>query len=217
MTENRGLPSGGRVTNSNPALEPGAPLDVPDTVPTEWLGQWPTSPGGRVRRGRRRPIRILVAINQLGSVEAQEVAARLALASDASVSVLHIRELGPYTSYVESSGMAHSLAETAVKHLMARGVRSVTGTVYAVESRRVPQAIARQAQQWAAHLLVIGCRRRSVLGSVLFRGTSQRVVRLAPCPVVVVRSPSPARSPQSNDDCWGLSWRSTMEPPRQWY
>src|ERR1700722_19638370 len=114
MTENRERPrSVNEVTSGTPALEPGTAWDVPDTIPTEWLRLWPASPppGGGARRGRRRPIRIIVALNHRGSAEAQEVATKLVLASNGTMLVFHIRELGPYVSYLESSAEANSLVE----------------------------------------------------------------------------------------------------------
>lgn len=50
-------------------------------------------------------------------------------------------------------------------------------------------AIAEEAKTSAADILILGTHGRSALGHLLLGSVAERVVRLAPCPVLTVRSP----------------------------
>jgi nucleotide-binding universal stress UspA family protein len=185
-----------------------APSGVPDTVPPEWSNLL-LSPDllsldeaeGEAANRDPDPMTILVAIDQAQSVEVQDTAAKLAVAAMGRVRVLHLREVGPYPSSLETRSEAKALTQAVMERLAALGVGRVTGTVQSVDSRRVAHAIALEAQASAADVIVIGRRWRSALGSLLFGGISRRVLRMAPCPVLVVGSVSrrgagPPRSAQ---------------------
>jgi nucleotide-binding universal stress UspA family protein len=164
------------------------PSAVPDTVPPEWSNLLPAYAGayGEAADGDPEPMTILVAIDEDPSVDVQDTAAKLAIATMGRVRVLHLREVGPYPSCFETRSQAKALTQTVMERLAALGVGQVTGTVQSVDSRRVAHAIALEAEVSAADVIVIGRRWRSALGSLLFGGISRRVLRLAPCPVLVV-------------------------------
>jgi len=52
------------------------------------------------------------------------------------------------------------------------------------------------AQRTGADLIVMGTHGRKGLGRLLMGSVAERVVRDAPCPVVVVKTPSPSPAPQ---------------------
>jgi nucleotide-binding universal stress UspA family protein len=159
-------------------------LVISDFVPPEWAGKSADhSFGGQAHR------LVLVAVNRRDLTDQLlAVAGRFAHTSG-RIRVLHLRErtgsrIGPM--WKESALEATAIAEQAVARLRRLGVKQVDGTVRAVDSHLVAKAIAREARSREAELVVVGSRSRRPLASFLFGGTSSAIVRLAPCPVVVV-------------------------------
>ena len=50
------------------------------------------------------------------------------------------------------------------------------------------ETVAAQAQEWNASLLVVGTHGRRGVGRLLMGSGAEQIIRLAPCPVLVVRS-----------------------------
>lgn len=79
---------------------------------------------------------------------------------------------------------AESSMDELVEQVAAKGVE--------VEGRVVMEhaagAIVEEAEQLPADLIVIGTRGLTGLGHILLGSTAERVVRLAPCPVMTVKA-----------------------------
>jgi nucleotide-binding universal stress UspA family protein len=54
---------------------------------------------------------------------------------------------------------------------------------------RLPDAVADAARQWEADLIVVGTHGRRGMGRVLMGSGAEQIIRIAPVPVLVVRSP----------------------------
>ena len=50
------------------------------------------------------------------------------------------------------------------------------------------ETVAEQVQEWSASLLVVGTHGRRGVGRMLMGSGAEQIIRLAPCPVLVVRS-----------------------------
>ena len=59
------------------------------------------------------------------------------------------------------------------------------------------ETVAEQATQWNASLLVVGTYGRRGVGRMLMGSGAEQIIRLAPCPVLVVRGAQPATSTES--------------------
>jgi nucleotide-binding universal stress UspA family protein len=133
---------------------------------------------------------VLVAVGRSPNSErVVKVAAQLAVAIGARVRVVHFREveagrMGP--SWSEPAADARELTKRAMAQVRECGVAQVSGCVRPVHARFVAEAIAAEAADWGAHLIVTGARWRNRVASLLFGGTSNAIMRLGPCPVVVV-------------------------------
>jgi nucleotide-binding universal stress UspA family protein len=77
-------------------------------------------------------------------------------------------------------------AVTSAEHVLAAAGLKATG---AVLSGNTKQAILKEAQEWAADLIVVGSHGRRGFRRVLLGSVSEAVAMNAPCSVVVVRAP----------------------------
>jgi len=139
-----------------------------------------------------RARRILLAVQDRGSLAAANVVADLAAALDrpAEVEVLYVQEvvyehpLGPAT---DPSADAIGFARTTAAALRERGVVA-HDEVRAAACERVADDILAEAADTNADLIVVGCRARSGLASWLFGSTAHHLIRRADRPVLVVRN-----------------------------
>lgn len=133
---------------------------------------------------------ILLAVNRSeSSQKAADVAADIAQKCRAEVVVLHIRErqITKFRGYnVEQPDGAAEFVEELVRALKDAGV-SARGEVQTATTGSVPRVILEAAREQDAGLIVMGSRRQSELDELFLEGVTHRVVRLAECPVFVVR------------------------------
>jgi nucleotide-binding universal stress UspA family protein len=129
--------------------------------------------------------RVLVAVKDESQIEhAVEVALR-AGASEARVLHLNLREnFGGRRYTLETESSAAGLVEAAVLELRMAGI-AASGQVRHALIDRAAEAIAADATEWAADLIVLGVPHRSKLATRLFGSITLRVLQHAPCPVVV--------------------------------
>jgi nucleotide-binding universal stress UspA family protein len=150
-----------------------------------------------VRYGVRRPggaiRRILLAIAGGEDVpHALEAAMTIACATDAEVLVLHARYLVTGLDswpYVEPDEFAKQAVVKVVRKLEKAGVRVVVHSPLAGSG--IARAIAHEAHDWDADLVVVGSRRLSDLRSLLLGGIDHDVIHLTDRPVLVAERSDP--------------------------
>jgi nucleotide-binding universal stress UspA family protein len=132
---------------------------------------------------------IVVPSDGSDAAEAQLASARaLARATGARIVVAHIDEIvrghmGTHSVH-PSEELLQSTVRQQVSALRGAGVRAELEIV--TSTAEVAQAIARVASRHGADLIVTRKARRGGLRRWLFGGVSRRLIRLAPCPVLVV-------------------------------
>lgn len=150
------------------------------------------------------PKRILVATD--GSEEAAGVAVELAESTGSELHVVHVMLLPVTPPYPEALGRREDLewAEREARELLDEQVKKIEdagGTVAGVHLReKLPaEEIVALAEELGADLIVLGSGGRWWMRRVHTGSISDRVVRHAHCPVLVVPSPTntdgQARSP----------------------
>ena len=151
------------------------------------------------KRGSRRAAQIkiktiLVPLDfSRPSLEALNYAAELAKSFAATVHLLHVTEPDEAAS---EAGAAHLMRQTAETLMSAREklakahenhLASFWPANSHVRSGQPFHEICQQAREIEADLIVLATRGHSGLKRVLLGSTAERVVRFAPCPVLVVR------------------------------
>jgi nucleotide-binding universal stress UspA family protein len=153
--------------------------------------------------------RLLCAIDQFESGQITlNFLADMASANDASVCVLHVREV-PNSARVlplESPAEAEELVHDAVLSLRIRGIATEGRSCSALQDR-VARQIVRQAQLWECQAIVLGSRRLHGISRLSGRGVRERILRLSSLPVLV----GPAA--ESNGIYWPPRFRSVREQP----
>jgi universal stress protein A len=146
--------------------------------------------------------RILVPTDFSSSAEAAvRYAAQLARAFHASIHLLHVVDnplasamwsTEAYTAEIE--GLQINLVRAAEERLKG-SVPSHTGTVSTeVRPGNPPQQILEVARERSADLIVMGTHGRTGLAHIMLGSVAERVVRLAPCPVLTLRGTAGADS-----------------------
>jgi nucleotide-binding universal stress UspA family protein len=133
---------------------------------------------------------ILVAVGESSDRQPTlERAAELAMASQAAVVVLRVRERHYARGFVwdePAPADAAELLNESIYDLRRRNI-AARGAVRLAPAGRVPEAIVRAAIDFRADLIVVGHSPEWALIRFMTANISQRVVRLAPLPVLVVQ------------------------------
>lgn len=142
--------------------------------------------------------RILVTTDFSGpSRRGIEAAVSLAVRFDAELIVLHVSESSPArVGWLLSEGHvkdAHQLATQAAKaelRALEEGPLAAAPRVKTllVETRTPVEGICEAAEKHAVDLIVMATHGRTGLPRLLIGSVTERVVRRAPCPVMVVRA-----------------------------
>jgi nucleotide-binding universal stress UspA family protein len=139
---------------------------------------------------------ILVAIGEPSSGQPTLTqAAEMAVVSQAEVVVLHVRERHYARGVVwdePAPADAAELLNEATYDLRRQNI-ACRGAVRLARAGRVAEAIVSAAVDLQAHLIVLGRSPERSLTRLMTANTSQRVVRLAPMPVLVVPRASTIR------------------------
>jgi nucleotide-binding universal stress UspA family protein len=145
-----------------------------------------TAPAGTADTSTRPTFRrVLVPVKDATQIEHAVELARRAGASEARVLHLNLREnIGGRRYPLETESSAAAVVEAAVLELRVAGI-AATGQVCHALVDRAAEAIAADATEWGADLIVLGVPRRGRLATRLFGSMTSRVVQLAPCPVLV--------------------------------
>jgi nucleotide-binding universal stress UspA family protein len=148
--------------------------------------------------------RIVVPVDFSGpSLNALRYAARLAAQSGASIFPLYVAEHVIYLDKPATFPRLNVLEEMKQKlaDLVRYEIHELLPVFPQVLTGKPSEAICRAARDHAADLIVIGTHGRTGLQHVMLGSTAERVVRLAPCPVLVVRDVKPGgNKPASRHD-----------------
>jgi len=148
---------------------------------------------------------LLFAVDQFESGQtALGFVAGVASANDASVSVLHIRELSRAIP-LETPAEAEDLVRDVVCSLQSLGV-AAEGRSSSVHQDHVARRIVKEASLWECQAIVLGSRRLQGISRLSGRGVRERVLRLSPLPVLV------APSALSNQIFWPPRFRPLTGP-----
>lgn len=136
--------------------------------------------------------RVLVPVDSLPySTGALSLATRFGQAGGGELRLVHLRTW--YLSvprsagrfYSESSEEATAVLQAAVTFVWDRGLRA-SGVVVESQRSSAAQAIAAEASQWCADLMVLTARPRRMPGMPVWDKVTRQVVRAAGCPVLLV-------------------------------
>jgi nucleotide-binding universal stress UspA family protein len=153
--------------------------------------------------------RLLCAIDQFESgQEALSLVADVASASQASVRVLHIRELSRMARILplETPAEADELVRDAVESLGILGVAAEGRSCSALEDD-VAKRIVSEALRWDCQAIVLGSRRLCGIGRLSGRGVRERLLRASSLPVLV------APAVENNEVYWPPRLRSDWDEP----
>src|SRR5215813_1458300 len=132
--------------------------------------------------------RVLVAVEDASQVKHVVELARRAGASEARVLHLNLREnIGGRRYALESDSAASYVVEATVFELRMLGI-GASGQVRHALVDRAAEAIAAEAAEWGADLIVLGVPRRGEFASRVFGSVTLRVILRAQCPVLVASS-----------------------------
>ncbi|MDF0676422.1 MAG: universal stress protein [Nitrospira sp.] len=111
----------------------------------------------------------------------------LAKAYEATVTILHVLEIyeGAYVTTVQDPSETHERLDDIVRRLA-----QPAGRVKCQQRAGIPDTIISEtAQEVSADLIVLGTHGRTGLRHVLLGSTAERVLTMAPCPVLTIRKP----------------------------
>jgi nucleotide-binding universal stress UspA family protein len=144
--------------------------------------------------------RIIVPVDGSGtSNKALAAALRMAMESQGCIRLVHVvEELAYLTGYDQFGGYSGDLIkvmrETGSK-VLADGVAMAQAEGVACDSalydnfgERLAEVVADEARRWKADLIVVGTHGRRGVGRMLLGSGAEQVIRMAPVPVLVIRS-----------------------------
>ncbi len=134
--------------------------------------------------------RILLAVDGSPHADkAAQLAAKLAAAAGDEVVVTHVIELPPTRTgptELEPREDARQLVEQCAKELAGIGVNATTD-IGRAPGGRVARTLVDAADEHRAGLIVMGCRGRSDLSSLLLGSVAHEVLHHSHCPVLIAR------------------------------
>jgi nucleotide-binding universal stress UspA family protein len=135
--------------------------------------------------------RILVPVGSNGQADrALALAAQFSAGVGGQLRIVHVRMWDPPLKssgrfYPETSLQATEVLENALTSVWAYGVPA-SGVVVDAPRSRIARAIAAEAYAWRAEVMVVARRRRWAVGALVLGSLSNRLMREAGCPVLVV-------------------------------
>jgi universal stress protein A len=165
-------------------------MNVKMDRPSEVDAQGSTLPSPNVFELRLKKILCATDFSEC-SQKAFHYAVSLGKQFNAEILLLHVFEtLPPQVGILEGAFMDTTIHEDAVRQL-EEWRRRVSPAVEAKTAFRdgIPthKQIVAGAKEFGADLIVIGNHGRNALGRALMGNTAEKVVRFAPCPVLVIR------------------------------
>ena len=145
--------------------------------------------------------RILVAIDG-SSTSDKALSAALEMAScsggKSAIALIHVLDEMAYfiglDPYAGQSSSVTSLMREAGGKILADGLQTVQSAGVQGETilvdrlgERLAETVAAKAVAWDASLVVVGTHGRRGIGRMMMGSGAEQIIRLAPCPVLVVR------------------------------
>lgn len=128
-----------------------------------------------------------------GSRAALREAAKLATAAQGSLEVVRLLDPRADATHVVADTTTAAVAQVVrewtaelERDLAGLGVKATASVVVIERGEDIPDAIARVARERGAQLIAISSRRASGFRGLMLGSVTQHVLRLAPCPVLVV-------------------------------
>jgi nucleotide-binding universal stress UspA family protein len=145
--------------------------------------------------GAGSALRLLVPVDvpEWSSTDGLANAVALSLSADAELRLVHVRPWDPPVRgygrfYLETSEQATEVLDAALGDLWACRLRA-SGVVVDAPRSNMALAIASEAAEWGADMIVMAGRPRRTLGLMLGGGSlAHQVMRETSCPVLVVAS-----------------------------
>jgi nucleotide-binding universal stress UspA family protein len=138
--------------------------------------------------------RVLIAVADAGQVGPMVELARRAGVREARVLHLNLREsYGGRRFPLETDAAASYAAEAAVFELRMAGM-TASGQVRHAMIGKAAEAIAAEAAEWGADLIILGPARRGEFAARLRGSVTLHVLQQAPCPVLVASAADEADS-----------------------
>ena len=149
--------------------------------------------------------RIIVPIDgSPTSNQALAAALRMAGESQGCIRLVHVVEelayLAGYDQFGGYSGDLIKVMRETGRKILADGMAMAQAEGVACDSalydnfgERLPEVVADEARRWKADLIVVGTHGRRGVGRLLLGSGAEQVIRMAPIPVLVIRSEPPAQ------------------------
>lgn len=142
--------------------------------------------------------RIMVAVDGSDtSTRGLNEAIRLAKDQKAHLAIVHVIDIVVAYGAGQFSGihsdatraLARDIAEHACKTAQAAGIEpEMQSPEIVTTGYHVADTIAKIAEDWKADVLVVGTHGRRGVSRVLIGSVAERIVRVAPCPLLLVRA-----------------------------
>jgi universal stress protein A len=133
------------------------------------------------------------------SFSAVQYAAHLAEGQAAKLTILHVpqtttllfTDFAPPVDLLSLDRTIEAAARENLESWIRRHVKSKSGVRVVIRAGVTHEVICKVAADSGANLIVMTTHGRKGLGHVILGSVTERVLREAPCPVLVVRPPSP--------------------------
>lgn len=140
--------------------------------------------------------RILVPIDGSATAgKALATALQMAKESGGQLSVVHDLDDLSFAVNVQYAGVMMQAAREEADRVLAEALAAARAAGVSAETRlvggpgrRLGETIAEEAKRWNADLIVVGTHGRRGISRAILGSGAEQVIRLAPVPVLVVRS-----------------------------
>ena len=135
------------------------------------------------------------------SFAAVQYAAHLAEGQGAKLTILHVpqtttllfTDFAPPVDLLSLDRTIEAAARETLENWVKRHVKHTTGVRVVVRPGVTHEVVCKAAVDAAANLIVMATHGRKGIGHVILGSVTERVLREAPCPVLVVRPPAPVK------------------------
>lgn len=148
--------------------------------------------------------RILVPVDgSAASLNGLKEAVGLAKATGARLRILHVVDglafVGEHGGFVSDTAVFRKSGEEMLAKIMPRVQQQVRADSIVVEnvSGRASDSIIDMTKEWRADLIIMGTHGRRGVNRLIFGSDAELVIRTAPVPVMLVRSPEEPAKPKS--------------------
>ena len=133
------------------------------------------------------------------SFAAVQYAAHLAEGQGAKLTILHVpqtttllfTDFAPPVDLMSLDRTIETAARETLDRWVHRHIRSISGVRIVIRAGVTHEVVCKAAADAGASLIVMATHGRRGLGHVILGSVTERVLREAPCPVLVVRPPTP--------------------------